>query len=766
VDDSHSDTGYASPAARGLILDPTAGAEALLYALLVTTLAAWAAHHGVLPGRSHGLAGTALQGVAWLGVYVALGVAYVRAARESPIRFPLRVVRRLGIALCLTLLSSYLAMHLLTPRLAPAEWWDFFYLRWLGPMVLAGIWCAALLPRETSRLVRWAARYPATIPLPQLALLLAVAALLVAGGDLSFYWGGSSPILDRMKEEVIQPRPWATTTALLLSAFALVFVITRRVLTALLLVSPLYVVFGLACLIKIEYLHSAVQPLDLLKLPEFLPLFPSFFGIGGVLATVLGTGLWIYALAATRRLEPTRMPAGRRWSVGALACAVLVGLPGVFLLSGTRAWAKALVIRLGGPDDQHRELARVDGFLVSFLSQLPAAAVSPPRDYSAATVTRVVSRYPTPRADTLSAKPPVNLIVYLVESLMDPADLGVRYTADPIPNLRALGLSGVRGHAYVPERFSGSANTEFELLTGMTRSFLPEGSVPYLQYLRQPVPSLARLLRRSGYTTIAVQADPKYWYDRERAYDLLGFERAVWLRSGGGLARAPRGAWVSDQELVRVIIRTSQEGRPFFAFAFPSSTHSPYNSGAFASSDLDVSDLPQPEAGEVKEYFNALRVADSAIGAMVEYFRRRPEPTIIVVLGDHLPPLSERALRPFFARLTSLPEEQQARRARRVPLLVWSNRKLPREELEVSTSLLPSYLLQRMGVPVSGLFAVADRVRERLPVLPARASDGSSELAEEALVEDYRIIQYDLLLGRQFSLGPDGAHWAGLPGAH
>jgi Sulfatase len=747
VDDLPSDLHSAPGARRDVALETRAASEALLYALLITAIAAWAARHGVLPGRSHGLVGTALQALAWAGLYVGLGVTYVRAG--PPAHSPPQVVRRLGVALCLTLLSGYVAMRLITPRLAPVPWWDFFYLRWLTPAMLAVGWCAILLPRETGKLLRSGARNPAIVPTAQLAVLLAVAALLVSGGDLSFYWQGSSPILDRMKQEVIQPRAWATTTLLLFSSFALVYAVTRRAATSILLLGPLYIVFGLACLLKIEYLHSAVQPLDLIKLPEFLPLFPSFFGTGVVAATVVGVGLWICALAATRRLEPTRMPASRRWSVGVLALAALVAVPGLFLVSEREPWAKALVVRLGAPDDQHREEARAGGFLVSFLSQLPAATVSPPRGYSASAVATVLARYPA-TANTVSAKPPVNLIVYLVESLMDPADLGVHYTTDPIPNLRALGLSGVSGHAYVPERFGGSANTEFELLTGMTRSFLPEGSVPYRQYLRHPLPSLPRLLRSSGYTTIAIQADPKYWYDRERAYDLLGFERALWLRSADGLERAPRGAWVADRELVRVITRTSQGGRPFFAFAFPSSTHSPYNTGAFASSDLDVVGLPEPEASEVKEYVNALRVADSAIGALVDYFRRRPEPTIIAVLGDHLPPLSERALQPFFARLAALPDAERARQTRRVPLLVWSNRRLPRDTAELSTSLLPSYLLEKMGIPAPGLFAVTDRVRRRFPVLSGHADGTGSEAPE---LEDYRVLQYDALLGRQFSLG-------------
>jgi phosphoglycerol transferase MdoB-like AlkP superfamily enzyme len=157
----------------------------------------------------------------------------------------------------------------------------------------------------------------------------------------------------------------------------------------------------------------------------------------------------------------------------------------------------------------------------------------------------------------------VNLNVYLVESFMEPDDLGLHYTSDPIPNLRALRQTHISGYGIVPERFDGSANTEFEVLTGMTRSFLPEGSLPYRQYLRHPIPSLPRALKSLGYVTIAIQADPKYYYDRERVYDLLGFDRVVWLNEVPGVERALRGQWLSDKAVVEAVIQASQEAHSF-----------------------------------------------------------------------------------------------------------------------------------------------------------------------------------------------------------
>ena len=97
---------------------------------------------------------------------------------------------------------------------------------------------------------------------------------------------------------------------------------------------------------------------------------------------------------------------------------------------------------------------------------------------------------------------------------------------------------------------------------------------------------------------------------------------------------------------------------------------------------------------------------------------------------------------------------------RRVPLLVWANFDLPREETELSTSALASYLLGKMSIRPYGFLAVSDTVRRRTPVLPSyiQTSDGKIQTQdslagdERDLLEDYRILQYDLLLGKRYSL--------------
>jgi hypothetical protein len=344
----------------------------------------------------------------------------------------------------------------------------------------------------------------------------------------------------------------------------------------------------------------------------------------------------------------------------------------------------------------------------------------------------------------------------MVESLMDPEDLGWRYSSDPIPNLRALRRISTSGNAIVPVEYGGSSDTEFEVLTGMTVIPLPNQSIPYKQFVRTRISSLPDILKQSGYRSIAVQADPRNFYNRERTYKLLGFEEVHWLNEAPGVERAKKPFWPSDNAVVGTIIRASRQHHPFFVFAFPSSSHSPYNSGVYRDSDLDVLDAPPGEAsGEVKEYINALRDADRAIGRLIGHFRGRSEPTMIVVVGDHLPPLSDEALHAFHAGLSGLSMAEREWKTRSVPLLVWTNFDLPREEVGMSTNALPAYLLEKIGIRPRGFLAVTNAVRLKFPILSegyVREADGTvqdrNSLPPEkrSLIDDYLMLQYDLLI--------------------
>jgi hypothetical protein len=666
--------------------------------------------------------------------------------------------------------STELVRLAANPVLRPAGWRWQPYVRLFAPLVIAALWCTALLGRETRSVVRALRGREGAWLVAVLATLLVVAAALVTVGDLAFPLAHSgSSVYRRLSVQVIEPRPFVTTTLILFVVLALVLAATSSATTAVLLVAPIYATMVFATLVKLHYMHSAVQPLDLLTLPEFMPLFGEFFGGAAIVASIAGIAVWLVALVITWRRMRTPVSRGRRVAIGLASLVLLVLVVGIFLpaerlpgpLSSRGDDLEGLTLKLGAPEGPFREMARSNGIVLTFLSELRTAFVTVPRDYSAERMRVLAGRYlgagPS-RASGAERTGGVSLVLYLVESLMDPNDLGMRFTSEPMPNMRQLGAEQVHGRAIVPREYGGSGNTEFEILTGMTNAFLPAGSIPYRQYVRGPLGALPRVLRDRGYATTSVQADPRYYYDRERVYPLLGFDQSLWLHDEPVRDRAPRGWWPSDNSIVDAVIEASERSRPFFVFAFPSSTHSPYNFGTYRGSDLKVTGVASARtAAELEEYANAVRVADRAIARLVEHFRGRPDSTIVVVLGDHLPPLSAGALGPFSERIAHLSAAERALATRRVPLLVWSNFALPAREITLGVPMIPSLVLDLIGAPQTGVFAVSDSIRRVLPVAGIVVQDTGGRLwprdsvppPVRALLDDYWLAEYAELFGNQ-----------------
>jgi arylsulfatase A-like enzyme len=177
-------------------------------------------------------------------------------------------------------------------------------------------------------------------------------------------------------------------------------------------------------------------------------------------------------------------------------------------------------------------------------------------------------------------------------------------------------------------------------------------------------------------------------------------------------------------------------------------------------SDLDVTTpLSPPARREIKTYINSLRTADRAIGRLFAHFARSNQKTIIVVAGDHQPPLAHREALPSLAGFDPANPRETEWHRRKVPLVVWTNWDQTREDLLCSLNFLPTFLLSRMEITPQGFLAMNDSVRTQLDVLSRhiRSRHGrgvppdvfSAGYSREVL--DYQLLQYDLLLGNAYA---------------
>ena len=165
-----------------------------------------------------------------------------------------------------------------------------------------------------------------------------------------------------------------------------------------------------------------------------------------------------------------------------------------------------------------------NGTVTAFLMELQYMSVEKPAGYSEDSAKEALASYET--ADVPERTP--NIIVIMNEAFSDPAVLGQFSTnEDYMPFVHSL-LDGaedtVSGLLNVSVKGGNTANTEFEYLTGSSMAFLPYGSIPYQQYIKDETPSMASWLSDFGYRTVAMHPYRAAGWDRNKVYPLMGFD--------------------------------------------------------------------------------------------------------------------------------------------------------------------------------------------------------------------------------------------------
>ena len=209
-------------------------------------------------------------------------------------------------------------------------------------------------------------------------------------------------------------------------------------------------------------------------------------------------------------------------------------------------------------------------------------------------------------------------------------------------------------------------------------------------------------------------------------------------------------------------------------FAFPNTTHGPYGDRELDGPPIEVLDpLPPAAERELAGYAQALRRADRALGELVAHLEGCGRRTVLVVLGDHLPPFPGPRGVYEETRFFEGTELERLRRRHGVPCVLWSNVPGPRGELLTSHGLLAARILEWLELEPGGFFALHRSLAAELRVLSAYVveADGTTYLRGRGPAEpgsalgDYERIQYDVLFGRRYGLrrmaGAEGSSESG-----
>lgn len=399
------------------------------------------------------------------------------------------------------------------------------------------------------------------------------------------------------------------------------------------------------------------------------------------------------------------------------------------------------------------------GFFVTFMQNMENMVIETPEEYSEGKIESITDGY-----SKEEGKNP-NIICIMSEAFVYPEQWkNVTFTEEITPNLNALKDSSLTGMVLTPSYGGGTSISEYEVLTGNCASFLPQGSVPYMQYVTTETDSYASFLKGLGYSTVAIHPyEPDFWC-RNKAYPLMGFDKFL-AQDDFEDPDMPR-YYISDMDLTKKIIseyEAAKDDGPFFAFCVSMQNHASYWGGDYGGNTVqlgegDYSEFSEDILGSIRSYATGAKLADEALGALVDYFESVDEETVIIFFGDHQPHLGQISLRTLGLTHWTYDEATNTKLNYTTPYLIWNNFGVTdNSTADFSMYQLLPYTTEKLGLSRPAYFSYLSDVRGTLAghtPLVALNGDGTAvtekSAEQEKLAQDHWLIQYDIMFGRNY----------------
>jgi phosphoglycerol transferase MdoB-like AlkP superfamily enzyme len=568
----------------------------------------------------------------------------------------------------------------------------------------------------------------------------------------------------------LKPALFLLGSLLLWVAMVAVWAVTGRLRIATAALVAVTVLLGYANHVKMTLRREPLYPDDLAIAPHagFLEQMVGGRTVAAVVAvTVLLVALALVVGWRWRRRHPRPERRGRGGVVRSLGVRLLVAA----LAVGTLAYAADFnqpgnavraAYRLGDADwaswSQEKNYTH-NGFVGGMLYNLDVPVMKRPDDYSRATMEEIAARYAAAAQTTNATRSPtaldgVNIVVVLSESFSDPTRLdGIEIEEDPIPYTRSLMEQTTSGHMLAQRYGSGTANMEFETLTGMSTSqFDPRLMTPYQMLVPryEQFPSFVGLTRAWGYDRVAVHPYDTYMYRRESVYPILGFQDFVDKHEMTVRKRIQDSPFISDNSaFTEVLHQIDTHDNPLLTHLVTMQNHFPM--GDSYDAPMTVRGADGSTEDDAAAYLRGLNYSDRALRKFLTALTEGEERTAVLFFGDHLPPVWP----------DEVAEDNGVVGMRETPFLMWSNfASFNAPQPVTSPVFLLPLLMDQLGAPLPPYYQLLLQLHAQIPAMRAgQLYDGEGnrldrdELAPEAeqLLRDYRLVQYDLSVGQRWS---------------
>lgn len=370
-----------------------------------------------------------------------------------------------------------------------------------------------------------------------------------------------------------------------------------------------------------------------------------------------------------------------------------------------------------------------NGFVYCFTRSLFDRGISKPDTYDEDTVDNILEDMKKQTTNEVEEKP--NIIFIQLESFMDLKRMqGVTYSEEPTPVYSSLRKTCPGGFLKVPSVGAGTANTEFEILTGMTLDYFGAGEYPYKTVLQdETCESMAYNLRELGNRTGVLHNNTGSFYSRNKVFANLGFDYFVSSEYMENLSYNPIG-WAKDKVLtgqIQHILKATSE--PDLIYTITVQDHGKYPTELLENPHIKVSGFAPEDEGRQNAftyYVNQCHETDAFLGSLIATLNAFEEPVVLVLYGDHLP------------NLDITEEELASGNLFQTEYVIWSNKKML-EDYELSKKNENLYAYQ-LSAHVLKLFGMNNGLLTKFHQMYHNYDNYKSNL---------KILQYDMLYGKK-----------------
>jgi phosphoglycerol transferase MdoB-like AlkP superfamily enzyme len=403
-----------------------------------------------------------------------------------------------------------------------------------------------------------------------------------------------------------------------------------------------------------------------------------------------------------------------------------------------------------------------NGFVAGFLYNLDVPIMDVPDDYSAETMSAIAEKYAAEASvwnegRDRSLLGDMNVVVVLSEAFSDPLAMdGLGVEGDPIPFTRSVMGSTISGRMLNQYYGGGTANMEYEVLTGLSLSqYKPQMNSPFQMLVPKygTFPSVASLLKGRDTTTLAIHPYKPSFYKRAEVYPRLGIDRFISMGEMTHTDKIEKSDFISDDSAFsEALDHLRDTDDALFMNIVTMQNHYPM-SDKYADAWPFTGETGDKERNaNIGGYLRGINYSDQALERFLGELKGLDEKTAVIFYGDHHPGIWPE----------SVVHELGDLGTRQTPFFVWTNfEQLPHEDLPTTS---PIYffpmLFDALKIELPPYYVLLRDLQSEVPALELGLAIGpddqpldTSSLSARAseLLHDYQLVVYDFSVGERYS---------------